>query len=295
MGRIAATFERLREQSRKALIPSVTAGYPHADITPALMHVLVEAGADIIELGMPPSEPPAQGAPVLSPLPVLPYAAGNDGPARPQAAVLHQLLEQVAQFRLSDTSTPVVLVGPAQSLEGGEGLRHPVAFAESAAFAGVDGVLAFDPSPALSHALARPLRRCGLDWIAGLAPALTDDDIRRLAGCASGYVHGRAFPDGMDARPAGLAQAQDCIWRIRRHIAIPLGLAAGIGDIEAARQTASMADALIVGPWLAARLADKPAAAALAAASDLFREIRSQLDQDIPSVPRISKPSHFRR
>ncbi|AZV94834.1 hypothetical protein CBF45_14825 [Bordetella sp. J329] len=290
MERIAATFERLRAQSRKALISSVTAGYPHADITPALMHVLVEAGADIIELGMPSSVLPARGASLHA---LSPHSAGNGGPARPQAAGLQQLLEQVAQFRLSDSSTSVVLSGTAQSIEGGGGLRHPVAFAESAAVAGLDGVLAFDPSPALSHALARPLRRCGLDWIASLAPTVTDDDIRQLAACTSGYVHGRFFPDGIDAQPAG--QARDCIWRIRRHIAIPLGLAAGIGDMHTARRAASMADALIVGPWLAARLADKPAAAALAAASDLFRELRGQLDQDIPSVPRISKHAPFRR
>lgn len=287
MGRIAATFERLGQQSRKALIASVTAGYPHAEITPALMHVLVEAGADIIELGM----PAAELRTCVQPVPDVP---GDDG-AGSLATRWRQILDQVAQFRLSDTATPVVLAGPARYIEGHGAWLRPAALAEAVALAGGDGVLVFDPSPTLSDALALLLRGCGLDWIVGLAPAVAEDEVRQLAGRASGYAHGRFFTGEAAVRPAELVQVQDRLWRIRQHIAIPLGLATGAGEMETARRLASMADALIIGPWLAAQLADKPAAAALAAASDLFRELRRQLDMDIPGASRASKHPPFRR
>jgi tryptophan synthase alpha chain len=150
MSRLATTFVRLNEQGRKALIPYVTAGYPDADITPALMHVLVEAGADVIELGVPFSDPSADGPTIQ---------AANEHALR-HGIGLPQVLDHVRAFRESDNDTPVVLMGYANPIERYDQLRQPGAFAADAAGAGVDGVLVVDYPPEVSErpgrAAARP-------------------------------------------------------------------------------------------------------------------------------------------
>lgn len=282
MSRLHATFERLRRQGRKALIPYATAGYPYADITPALMHVLVEAGADVIELGVPFSDPSADG----------PTIQASTERALGHGIGLPQVLEQVRQFRQSDTTTPVVLMGYANPIERHDFLRQPGAFAADAAAAGVDGVLVVDYPPEVSGDLAAQLRRHGIDLIFLLAPTSTERRIRQVAECASGYVYCVSVKGITGARTLDTELVRQTLARINRHVRIPVGVGFGIRDAGTAREMARMADAVVIGSWLIENLDGKPAADALAAASDLIRDVRRQLDMDIPEQAPNSKPKH---
>ncbi|TBV16227.1 tryptophan synthase subunit alpha [Stutzerimonas kirkiae] len=282
MNRIDATFHALGQQGRKALIPYVIAGYPGVDITPALMHVLVEAGADVIELGVPFSDPSADG-------PIIQAASEH---ALRQGIGLPQVLEQVRRFRESDTSTPVVLMGDANPIERYDLLRQPGAFAADAATAGVDGVLVVDDPPKVAGDLAAQLRSHGLERIFLLAPTATERRIRHVAECAGGYVRCVSIQGVTDSSTPDLAQVRDTLARIRRHVRIPVGVGFGIRNADTASAVARMADAVVIGSWLIERLAGKPAAKALAAASDLIREVRHQLDLDTPEPDHAFKPEH---
>lgn len=170
MSRLGTTFAQLQADRRTALIPYVTAGYPYVDTTPALMHVLVEAGANIIELGVPFSDPSADG----------PTIQASTEHALREGVGLPQVLAHVRQFRQSDTATPVVLMGYANPIERYDALRHAGAFAEDAAAAGVDGVLVVDYPPEVSGQLAQQLRRQDLDLIFCWRLPLTNDASGRL-------------------------------------------------------------------------------------------------------------------
>jgi tryptophan synthase alpha chain len=284
MSRIAATFERLQAQSRKALIPYVTAGYPYADITPALMHVLVEAGADVIELGVPFSDPSADGPTI--------QAAGEQ--ALRQGIGLPTVLKQVSQFRQTNNDTPVVLMGYANPIERYDTLRHAGAFAEDAAKAGVDGVLVVDYPPEASETLAAQLRQHNIDLIFLLAPTSTEARIQQVAERASGYVYGVSMKGVTGAKTLDTTLVQQMLSRLRRHVHIPIGIGFGIRNASTARTIAQMADAVVIGSWLIESLANKPAAEALAVASDMIRDIRHQLDLDMPKPVRSTKQPSLR-
>lgn len=281
MNRLDTTFRHLRQQGRKALIPYVTAGYPSVDITPALMHVLVEAGADVIELGVPFSDPSADGPTIQ---------AASEYALR-QGVGLPQVFDQVRRFRESDTGTPVVLMGYTNPIERYDWLRQPGAFAADAAAAGVDGVLVVDYPPDVSGDLAVQLRRHGLELVFLLAPTSTESRIRQVAKCAGGYVYCVSVKGVTGTRALDLAQVSDTLARIRSHVQTPIGVGFGIRDANTARAIAQMADAVVIGSWLIESLADKSAAKALAVASDLIREVRHQLDIDAPASDHAFKPS----
>lgn len=277
MHRLAITFERLGEHGRKALIAHVVAGYPYADIPPALMHVLVEAGADVIELGVPFSDPSADDPAV--------QAAGEHA-LRSGVGPL-KVLDQVRQFREADGATPVVLRGYANPIERYDQLRQSGAFAENAASAGVDGVLVVDCPPEASSELAAQLRHCGLDMIFRLASSSTEHRVRMVAEHASGYLC------CLCVKALTGAQMEETLARIRRHVRIPLGI--DFRDAHAARDTTQRADAVVIGAWLIESLADKSAADALVAASDLIRSIRRQLDVEAPEPSPTTQLQRNRR
>lgn len=285
MHRLAITFERLGEQGRKALIAHIVAGYPYADITPALMHVLVEAGADVIELGVPFSDPSVDGSTL--------QAASKH--ALRNGIGLPQVLDQVRRFRESDTDTPAVLMGYANSIERYDLLRQPGAFAEDAAEAGVDGVLVVDYPPDVSGDLATKLCSHSIELIFLLAPTSTERRIRQVAERAGGYVYCVSVKDVTGTMPLDLGPVRDTLARIRRHIRIPVGVGSGIHDAGTAREVAQVADAVVIGSWLIESLAGKPAAEALAAASDLIRDVRRQLDLDASEPNHAFKPISNRR
>ena len=282
MSRLETTFQRLRRQGRKALIPYVTAGYPGVDITPALMHVLAEAGADIIELGVPFSDPSADG-------PTIQAASEH---ALRLGIGLPQVFDQVRRFRESDTKTPVVLMGYANPIERYDLLRQTGSFAEDAARAGVDGVLVVDYPPEVSGELATQLRRHDSDLILLLAPTSTERRIRQVTDRASGYVYCVSIKGVTRTKTLDMTQVRDTLARVRRHVRIPVGVGFGIRDACTAREVAQVADAVVIGSWLIESLADKPAAEALAVASDLIRDVRHQLDLDTPKPDPAFKPEY---
>jgi tryptophan synthase alpha chain len=225
MSRIDATLAALKAQGRKALIPYVMAGFPQASITPALMHGMVEAGADIIELGVPFSDPMADG-------PVIQKASER---ALARGVGLTQVLQWVREFRAQDDKTPVVLMGYANPIErfdlkGGEG-----AFVAAAADAGVDGVLVVDYPPEECEAFAQRLHARGLDPIFLLAPTSTEQRIREVGRIATGYVYYVSLKGVTGAGHIDTEAVAQAVPRIKAHVKVPVGVGFGIRDGATAR------------------------------------------------------------
>lgn len=232
--RLAACFAGL--SGRAALIPYITAGDPLAGPTPALMHALVEAGADVIELGVPFSDPMADG-PVIQQAGERAIAAGTS---------LSGVLDIVAQFRQRDARTPVVLMGYANPIE----CLGPEAFITRAAEAGVDGVLVVDYTPEESVDFAARLRSAGLDPIYLLAPTSTEARMQDVARLARGYVYYVSLKGVTGAGNLDTDDVAHHLDAIRRHVRIPIGVGFGIRDAQSAARVARHADAVVIGSKL---------------------------------------------
>ena len=268
MSRIAATFEALQAQGRKALIPYVTAGFPYADITPAVMHAMVAAGADVIELGVPFSDPSADGAVIQK--------AGERALAL--GIGLGQVLAMVRSFRAKDGDTPVVLMGYANPVERYDQKHGDGAFIRDAAAAGVDGVLIVDYPPEECRDFAARLRAAGLDLIFLLAPTSTEARMRQVAEVASGYVYYVSLKGVTGAGHLDTDAVARAVPRIRQHVKVPVGVGFGIRDAQTARAVARSADAVVIGTRLVQLLNDQPRENVAAAAQAFMAEIRAALD-----------------
>ena len=273
MNRIAITFAQLKAQNRKALIPFVTAGYPYADVTPELMHGMVAGGADVIELGVPFSDPSADG-PVIQ-------KAGDK--ALSFGIGLVQVLDMVRAFRQTNSTTPVVLMGYANPVERYD-QKHAKpgvasAFVQDAAAAGVDGVLIVDYPSEECEAFASDLRAHGMDLIFLLAPTSTEQRMQQVARVASGYVYYVSLKGvtGSGALDVGAVEAM--LPTIRRHISTPVGVGFGIRDAATARAIAEVADAVVIGSKIIQLLEDQPREKVAATAQNFLQEIRSALDR----------------
>ncbi|HOL36942.1 MAG TPA: tryptophan synthase subunit alpha, partial [Rubrivivax sp.] len=240
MSRIAATFQALQAQGRKALIPYITAGDPYADATPAIMQALVAGGADIIELGVPFSDPMADG-PVIQ-------KAGERALGR--GIGTQQVLAMVRQFRLRDAATPVVLMGYANPVERYDQRHGAGAFVRDAAAAGVDGLLVVDYPPEECEAHAAAAKAAGLDLIFLLAPTSTDERMAQVGRIASGYVYYVSLKGVTGAGHLDTAAVARMLPRIRRHVRLPVGVGFGIRDGASARAVAAAADAVVIGSRL---------------------------------------------
>ncbi|WP_101049416.1 tryptophan synthase subunit alpha [Macromonas nakdongensis] len=237
MSRIAHTLQALQAQGRKALIPYVTAGFPYADVTPELMHAMVAAGSDIIELGVPFSDPMADG-PVIQ-------KAGEK--ALTFGVGMAQVLAMVRAFRQQDERTPVVLMGYANPVERYE-LKHGAgSFARDAAAAGVDGVLIVDYPPEECEAFAAALKQHGLDLIFLLAPTSTDERMAQVGRVASGYVYYVSLKGVTGAGHLDTDAVEAMLPRIRRHVNTPVGVGFGIRDAATACAVGRSADAVVIG------------------------------------------------
>lgn len=271
MSRINATFAALQAQNRKALIPFVTAGFPYADITPELMHGMVAAGADVIELGVPFSDPSADG-PVIQ-------AAGDKALAA--GIGLRQVIEMVRVFRQKDSKTPVVLMGYANPIERYNQLHRATgdnAFARDAAAAGVDGVLVVDYPPEECADFATMLKKHGLDLIFLLAPTSTDERMAQVARIASGYVYYVSLKGVTGAGTLDTASVEAMLPRIRQHVSVPVGVGFGIRDAASARAVGRVADAVVIGSRIIQLIDQQPRDKVVQTASDFLREIRVALD-----------------
>jgi tryptophan synthase alpha chain len=268
MSRLAAKFESLKSAGRKALIPYVTAGFPFADITPELMHGMVAAGADVIELGVPFSDPMADG-PVIQ-------KAGEKALAFGIGTV--QVLAMVKSFRAKDSTTPVVLMGYANPVERYDLVHGKDTFIRDAAQAGVDGILVVDYPPEECEEFAGKLRSKGLDLIFLLAPTSTDERMRQVAQVASGYVYYVSLKGVTGAGHLDTDAVEQALPRIRRHVNIPVGVGFGIRDAATAKAIGKVADAVVIGTKIIQLLEAQPRDEAVAAVADFLRGIRSALD-----------------
>ena len=268
MSRIDATLGALKAQGRKALIPYVTAGFPYADITPALMHGMVQAGADIIELGVPFSDPSADGAVIQK--------AGER--ALSLGIGLAQVLAMVRSFRDKNHLTPVVLMGYANPVERYDQTHGEGAFIRDAAKAGVDGVLVVDYPPEECVDFAAKLRGHGIDLIFLLAPTSTEQRMQQVAQVASGYVYYVSLKGVTGSGSLNTAEVEAMLPRIRQHVHIPVGVGFGIRDAETAKAIGRVADAVVIGSRLIQLIEFQPHEKVVAAAIDFLRPVRAALD-----------------
>ena len=268
MSRIAATFEALLAKGRKALIPYVTAGFPFADITPALMHGMVEAGADVIELGVPFSDPMADG-PVIQ-------KAGEK--ALQLGIGMVQVLDMVRSFRQRNQSTPVVLMGYANPVERYDQIHGTGAFVRDAAAAGVDGILVVDYPPEECEDFAAQLQAHGMDLIFLLAPTSTEERMQQVARVASGYVYYVSLKGVTGSGALNTEEVAAMLPVIRRHVSIPVGVGFGIRDAATAQAIGQVADAVVIGSRIIQLIEDQPHEKVVAVTVDFLRGVRKALD-----------------
>jgi tryptophan synthase alpha chain len=264
MNRIDATFAQLRTAGRTALIPYVTTGDPAPALTVPIMHRLVAAGADIIELGVPFSDPMADG-------PVIQRASER---ALAQGVGLKDVLALVADFRATDTATPVVLMGYANPIEA---MGTP-AFADGAQAAGVDGVLVVDYPPEESAEFAALLDARGLAPIFLLSPTTPVARIAAIGALARGYVYYVSLKGVTGAGHLDTAEVARKLVEIRRHLTLPVGVGFGIRDAASAQAIALHADAVVIGSRIIEEIEAGDAVAAPARAGAWLAGIRAALD-----------------
>ena len=268
MSRIESTFSALKAQGRTALIPYVTAGFPFADITPALMHGMVDAGADVIELGVPFSDPMADG-PVIQ-------KAGEK--ALGLGIGMVQVLDHVREVRKRNSTTPVVLMGYANPVERYDQIHSQGAFVRDAAAAGVDGVLIVDYPPEECEAFAASLRAHGMDLIFLLAPTSTDERMAQVARVASGYVYYVSLKGVTGSGALDTTAVEQMLPRIRQHVHIPVGVGFGIRDAATAQAIGKVADAVVIGSRIIQLIEDQEHAKVVPITIDFLRGVRKALD-----------------
>ncbi len=265
MSRIATTFDQLRARGRKALIPFVTAGDPHPSATVDLLLAMAEAGADVIELGVPFSDPMADG-------PVIQRAGER---ALKQGIGLRKVLAYVREFRARNSTTPLVLMGYANPVEH-YGLD---AFVADASEAGVDGVLIVDYPPEECEEFAAKLRAANMDAIFLLAPTSTEARMAHVGKLASGYVYYVSLKGVTGAGHLNTAAVAEAVPRIRRHVSVPVGVGFGIRDGATARAVADVSDAVVIGSKLVELLETQEAADVPSVGAAFIAEIRASLDR----------------
>lgn len=242
MSRIASTFAALRQQGRKALIPFITAGDPNPAMTVPLMHALVAGGADVVELGVPFSDPMADG-------PVIQRASER---ALAQGVTLKQVIERVAEFRKTNQVTPVVLMGYANPIEAMGADR----FGDAAKAAGVDGVLVVDYPPEEAHELVKCLDARALDTIFLLSPTTRDARLKQVGELGRGYLYYVSLKGVTGAGNIDTVEVEQRVKHIKTFTTLPVGVGFGIRDAESAQRVARVADAVVIGSRLVQEIID---------------------------------------
>ncbi|HEX4986858.1 MAG TPA: tryptophan synthase subunit alpha [Burkholderiales bacterium] len=264
MSRIAQTFGRLQAQKKKALIPFVTAGDPDPSGTVPIMNALVSAGADIIELGVPFSDPMADG----------PTIQRSSERALKHGTSLRDVLGMVKAFRAANDATPVVLMGYANPIEA-MGVEK---FAGAAQAAGVDGVLVVDCPPEEGAALVEVLKAHGIDSIFLLSPTTEESRMEQVGRLATGYIYYVSLKGVTGAATLDLSEVAVKIPKIRAHSRLPIGVGFGIRDAETARAIASVSDAVVIGSRLVQEIEASAADKLIGNVSALVGGIRRAMD-----------------
>ncbi|HXZ93184.1 MAG TPA: tryptophan synthase subunit alpha [Burkholderiales bacterium] len=265
MSRIRSRFAALGKAGRKALIPYITAGDPDPSLTVPLLHALVEAGADVLELGVPFSDPMADG----------PVIQRSSERALAKHVRLSDVIEMVREFRTRNAETPVVLMGYANPVEA----MGAQTFVARAAAAGVDGVIVVDYPPEESAQFAELAKRGGLDVIFLLAPTSTAARIKEVARAGSGYLYYVSLKGVTGAGHLDLNDVASHLPAIRAATTLPIGVGFGIRDAESARQVAEIADAVVIGSRIIQEIESAGPDNAVARVKDLLRPIRAALDR----------------
>jgi tryptophan synthase alpha chain len=268
MSRIETTFQQLKATGRQALIPYVTAGFPFADVTPELMHAMVAAGADVIELGVPFSDPSADG-PVIQ-------KAGDKALAF--GIGTSHVIDMVKAFRQTNTTTPVVLMGYANPIERYDLKHGKDGFIRDASAAGIDGVLVVDYPPEECVEFAAKLRAHSMDLIFLLAPTSTDQRMQQVADVASGYVYYVSLKGVTGSGALNTDEVEAMLPRIRQKVSIPVGVGFGIRDAQTAQTIAKVADAVVIGSKIIQLIENEPRDKVAAVAGDFLRGIRQAMD-----------------
>lgn len=265
MSKIQNTFQRLQAEGRKALIPFITAGDPDGKLTVPLMHAMVAAGADIIELGVPFSDPMADG-PTIQRASERALAAGMS---------LRKVLAIVRDFRSQDQQTPVVLMGYANPIEAmGEDI-----FVAVAREAGVDGVLVVDYPPEECTRFAAISKAAGLDPIFLLAPTSSDQRFRDVAEAGSGYIYYVSLKGVTGSGNLDFEEVARRIPQIRAAVGMPVGVGFGIRDAESAKRIGEVADAVVIGSRIIEEIERSPRETVVSNVSAFIRGIRAALDE----------------
>ena len=265
MSRLDTRFSELRRAGRVGLIPFITAGDPAPQHMVSLMHALVESGADAIELGVPFSDPMADG-------PVIQHASER---AIAKGVGLAEVLAWVAEFRQRDDATPVVLMGYLNPVE----IYGHARFAADAARAGVDGVLLVD-CPLEESALLAPMQRAGLQRILLVAPTTAPERLAAAGSAAEGFLYYVSFAGITGAARLSVADVAARVAELRRHARTPVAVGFGVRDADGARSIGAFADAVVIGSALVERLAGAVDAADIATRARTFlAPIRAALDR----------------
>lgn len=265
MSRIKTTFTELAKQKRKGLIPFITAGDPSLAVTAELMHALVRAGADIIELGVPFSDPMADG-------PVIQRASER---ALKNGVGLVDVLQCVREFRSQNKHTPIVLMGYANPIER-MGVEQ---FVVEAKQSGVDGVLIVDYPPEECVDYAACMKKHELDVIFLLAPTSTDARIQQVAGLASGYVYYVSLKGVTGNNAIDLTEVTRMLPKIKQHVSVPVAVGFGIRDGATAKIISEVADAVIIGSRLIQEIEAVDNGQVVSSVESLLNNIRHAIDQ----------------
>jgi len=264
MSRITGRFAELKAAGRKALIPYITAGDPLKSSTVPLLHGMVEAGSDILEIGVPFSDPMADG----------PAIQRSSERALKNGIGLSDVLNLVVEFREKDQRTPIVLMGYANPIEA-MGVEKFVARAKAA---GVDGVIVVDYPPEECGPFAELCRKAGIDSIFLLAPTSTDARIREVARAGTGYLYYVSLKGVTGVKTADAAEIASQLPRLRAASRLPIGVGFGIKDAESARAISRLADAVIIGSRIVQEIESAGAEHAVARVKALLVPIRKAMD-----------------
>lgn len=268
MSRIESTFRKLHEKGRKALIPFITAGDPHPSLTVSLMKALADSGADIIELGIPFSDPMSDG-------PVIQHASER---ALKFGTSLKDVLGMVAEFRKTDDATPVVLMGylnPVEAMGYGK-------FAKAAKLAGVDGVLTVDCPPEEAGELLEAFAAEEIDPIFLLAPTTSAERMEAVAEHASGYVYYVSLKGVTGATHLDFPEIEAKVGEIRKAVDLPLCIGFGIRDEKTAKAAAKIADGVVIGSRIVKEIEVSDHESVAKNLSKFLSAIRKAIDEEMP-------------
>jgi tryptophan synthase alpha chain len=262
--RIGEKFARLKAQNKKALVAFVTAGDPSREITVPLMHAMVKSGVDVIELGVPFSDPMAEG----------PVIQRSSERALALGVGMADVFAYVAEFRKTDLETPIVLMGYANPIEH-MGLK---VFGDRAKAAGVDGVIVVDYPPEESQELLETMDAVSIDIVYLLSPTSTAERIEMVANVGRGYIYYVSLKGVTGAANIDTAEVASAVAKIKAKTGLPIGVGFGIRDGETARRVADVADAVIIGSRIIQEMEKSSPDAAIKNVQTLLQSIRNAMD-----------------